>query len=270
VTLAIRTVAALGSSLAYRIGPAGRDAPPVVLLHPWFGCWRFWDGLVAALRDRQCILPDLYSPARTDWEAIASPEGLAALTTALLEREGIEEVDVIGNSVGGIVAQVIAATEPWRVRRLVLIGTGARTVGVELAFAQTVDAWVNPDASVPTRASVEAVVRMLVQRAPADAELATYVDAVLATDRRYLAAVLAAARNLDLRPQLPAIEAPTLVLRGQHDCARTTEHVMDLLAGIRGAVAAEIRDAGHSPMLDEPAEVARLVRAHLEPAVALA
>ena len=50
--------------------------------------------------------------------------------------------------------------------------------------------------------------------------------------------------QLDLRPTLPRITAPTLVVRGEFDAARTPAHVAELLAGIPDSRAMEIQAAG--------------------------
>ena len=85
-----------------------------------------------------------------------------------------------------------------------------------------------------------------------------------AADPAYLAAVLGAARRLDLTAQLADITAPTLVIRGSADRARSAAHSAALAAGIATARSVEMPGAGHAPMVDRPAEFARLVSAHLD------
>jgi pimeloyl-ACP methyl ester carboxylesterase len=65
--------------------------------------------------------------------------------------------------------------------------------------------------------------------------------------------------GLDLRPLLGAIEAPTLVVRGEQDSIRTRDHADELTAGIRGARMVEIPGAGHSPMVDSTASFNRIL-----------
>ncbi|MPZ26717.1 MAG: alpha/beta fold hydrolase [Micromonosporaceae bacterium] len=257
-----RSVPVSGTRLAYYT--SDRPGPPVVLLHPWFGCPQFWCPTVAHLADRRCYVVDLYSPAGGDWSAVASPEGLAGAVLAMLDAERLDRVDLVGNSLGGIVAQLLASTAPDRVRRLVLVGTGASTDGVLPGFGEKVSQWIAgaSRASAP-RAEVAEIVDMLVTRRPDPATWEGFVEAVWRTDPAYLAAVLAAARSLDLTPRLPQIAAPTLVIRGGHDCARTPAHVAALVAGIPRARAVELPDAGHAAMVDHPEEFSRLVAAHL-------
>jgi 3-oxoadipate enol-lactonase len=259
-----RSVTLEGTSLSYRItGPGTNTA--LVLLHPWFGCRQFWDQTVNALADRRCLTVDFYSLADGDWARWASPEQLAAAVVAMLDNEHLECVDVVGNSVGGIVAQVLASAHPDKVRRLVLVGTGAMTSGVNRGFARAVDTWIAcaGEGTAPRRETTEATIAMLFSTDLDEPTRRTFVDAVMQTDPAFIAAVLSAARGLDLTDQLPRITAPTLVLRGTEDCARTAQHAAQLAAGIPNALWTEIPGAGHSPMVDHPAEFNRLVSAHL-------
>ena len=90
---------------------------------------------------------DWYSIAETSgpdaWRRWASPAGLARAAMCMLDELGLESVDVIGNSVGGIVAQILASERPALVRRLVLIGTGASLGGRPTAFGSLVRRWVD-------------------------------------------------------------------------------------------------------------------------------
>ncbi|MEU6105109.1 alpha/beta fold hydrolase [Streptomyces flaveolus] len=85
-----------------------------------------------------------------------------------MDAEGLDRVDVVGNSVGGIVAQVVASTVPERVRRLVLVGTGASTQGALPGFAQAVDRWIDTgrDGGAASRAARRGHRRDAVHRPP--------------------------------------------------------------------------------------------------------
>ena len=86
------------------------DHDPVVMLHPWFGCTRFWDRTVAALPDRERFVVDLYSlGAKPGWEEFAGPVGLSRAVEAFADSLGLQRFCVIGNSMGGIAAQELAS-----------------------------------------------------------------------------------------------------------------------------------------------------------------
>jgi pimeloyl-ACP methyl ester carboxylesterase len=254
------------TTMRYHVTPGDDDRMPVVLLHPWFGCWRFWARTAEGLPDHPCHLLDLYSIGEGDWRSYDGPEALAEAVLRFLDAEGIERCALAGNSMGGIAAQALAAARPERIAKLVLIGTGATTAGIKPDFKAKLDAWIAGD--VPTgdalRAQAEELVGGLLARRPSGQEWETYVQAVVEADKRFMATVLSTAFELDLRPRLGAVTAETLVVRGEHDAARTREHVRDLLAGIRDSQAVELPGAGHSPMVDSPDAFVTLLRAFLE------
>jgi pimeloyl-ACP methyl ester carboxylesterase len=166
---------------------------------------------------------------------------------------------------GGIAAQVIASTQPERVRALILIGTGARTTAMTPSYRAAIDSWLlgDPDGSLTA-----AFVRRLLANDPPTEVMQSYVRDVRAGNPKYLGATLAAALELDLRPQLGRITASTLVIRGELDAGRTPMHVQDLLEGIPGCRAIEIAGAGHSPMVDSFGQFLPIVRSFLDESAA--
>jgi 3-oxoadipate enol-lactonase len=242
----------------HRAPLTARQAEPVVLLHPWFGCWQFWRRTVAALPEVETFSVDLYSlGASEDWRRLASPQGLAQAVGALIDALQLGPCSVVGNSMGGIAAQALAAERGDQIGKLVLVGTGARTVGIKPDFRRALDAWVAGEAD---RDFTERLVAALLARRPEPEEFATFVDTVVSANKAFMGAVLNRAFELDLRPLLPKITVSTLVLRGEHDAARTRTHVEELLAGIPKSTALEIPDAGHSPQVDSPEAFARALR----------
>ena len=75
-----------------------------------------------------------------------------------------------------------------------------------------------------------------------------------------VAVILAAGQSKRMRSELPKVAAPTLIIRGELDAARTRAHVEELLAGIPLSTALELAGAGHSPQVDSPHAFARALR----------
>ncbi|WP_329437482.1 alpha/beta fold hydrolase [Streptomyces sp. NBC_01280] len=106
--------------LAYQMwGPP--DAPPLVLLHALGEDATDWEAVVPALaRRRRVYAPDLRGHGRSDWPGDYSLELMQADVLRFLDALGLGSVDLIGHSMGGIVAYLLAEDHPQRVRRLVL------------------------------------------------------------------------------------------------------------------------------------------------------
>jgi pimeloyl-ACP methyl ester carboxylesterase len=83
-----------------------------------------WDTLERTLDGFRLLEFDLpgAGQSRAPWIPVSVPR-LARLATHLLDRFGIDRADVLGYSMGGIVAQQLAADAPERIRRLVLVST---------------------------------------------------------------------------------------------------------------------------------------------------
>ncbi|MFF7140168.1 alpha/beta fold hydrolase [Streptomyces nodosus] len=118
--VAQRSVDVGGIRLAYRIsGPP--DAPPLVLLHALGEDATDWEVVVPALaRSRRVYALDLRGHGRSDWPGEYSLELMQTDVLRFLDALGLGPVDLIGHSMGGIVAYLLAENCPQRVSRLVL------------------------------------------------------------------------------------------------------------------------------------------------------
>jgi 3-oxoadipate enol-lactonase len=238
--------------LRYHSVRGGSDLPAIVLLHPWFGSWQFWDATVDALPEYTCHVVDGYSLGTGDWTQYRGPEGYARAVLRLLDELGLEQCALAGNSMGGMTAQVLASTEPQRISELVLIGTGPHTLTVKPDYQARLIEWSNaPAGTEDDWRDTERIVDSILARRPESAQTwQTYVEAVVTADRAFTTDMLKQLWEIDMTPRLPAITARTLVVRGENDAARTMLDVGRLLDGIPDSRYCEIADAGHSPMVN--------------------
>ncbi|GHK04941.1 alpha/beta hydrolase [Streptomyces sp. Y2F8-2] len=114
------SVDAGGVRLACRIsGPP--DAPPLVLLHALGEDGSSWDAVAPHLaRNRRVHALDLRGHGRSDWPGVYSLELMRADVLGFLDALGLGTVELIGHSLGGVVAYLLAQDRPGRVSRLVL------------------------------------------------------------------------------------------------------------------------------------------------------
>lgn len=117
-----------GIRFAYRrFGKAG-GVPLVFNIH-FTGTMDHWDPAVTDgfASDREVILFDNAGISSSSGEVPTSIEEMTAEATAFIKALGLAQVDVLGFSLGGLVAQTLAIAEPKLVRRAVLVGTGPRS-----------------------------------------------------------------------------------------------------------------------------------------------
>ncbi len=108
---------------ARELGGAG--GAPLVLLHGLLGSGRNWQtagaGLAEAAGGREVWALDLRNHGKSPWHAVMTYEAMVADVLAWLDARGLGAVDLMGHSMGGKVAMLLACRHPDRVRRLVVV-----------------------------------------------------------------------------------------------------------------------------------------------------
>jgi pimeloyl-ACP methyl ester carboxylesterase len=119
---------AAGVRFAYRRFGKSGGVPLVFNMH-FTGTMDHWDPAVTdgLAHDREVILFDNAGISSSSGEVPNSIEEMAANAAAFIRSVGLTQVDVLGFSLGGLVAQELAVAEPELVRRLILLGTGPRS-----------------------------------------------------------------------------------------------------------------------------------------------
>jgi 3-oxoadipate enol-lactonase len=239
-------------------GPA--EAPVLVLLNSLGTDLRMWEPQAAALREELRVVR---CDARGHGGSPMAdpPWTLADLgddVLALLDSLEIARASFAGVSLGGATAVWIAAHAPDRVERLIACFTSA---------------WFGPPGSWLERAAtvraegVEAVADGVLGRWFTDAVdpglRARMREMLVATPPAGYAAATEVVAHLDLRPDLAAVAAPTLVVSGAEDPACPPDVGRALAAGIPGAEFVELEAAAHLGNLERPDAVTALIRAHL-------
>src|SRR5678815_323631 len=120
-----KTVSVGGVDFAYReLGPA--TGVPVVFLTHLAAVLDNWDPRVVdgIAAQRRVIAFDNRGVGASSGSTPNTIEAMAKDAVAFIRTLGLEKVDLLGFSMGGMIAQVIAADEPQLVRKLILAGTG--------------------------------------------------------------------------------------------------------------------------------------------------
>jgi pimeloyl-ACP methyl ester carboxylesterase len=120
-------IEANGIRFAYRrFGKAG--GVPLVFNQHYTGTMDHWDPAVTDgfAQEREVILFDNAGVSSSSGEVPPSFEQMGANAVAFIKALGLQQVDVLGFSIGGFVAQEITLAAPQLVRRLILVGTGPR------------------------------------------------------------------------------------------------------------------------------------------------
>jgi pimeloyl-ACP methyl ester carboxylesterase len=121
-------VEANGIRFAYRRFGNAHAGYPLVFNQHYLGTMDYWDPAVTdgLARNREVILFDNAGIASSSGDVPTTIDGMGANAIAFVKALSLEKVDVLGFSIGGMVAQEIAVRAPELVRRLILVGTGFR------------------------------------------------------------------------------------------------------------------------------------------------
>jgi pimeloyl-ACP methyl ester carboxylesterase len=112
----------------------GGEGPPLLLVHGYGGAaWNFSE-LAPLLPGRRLLIPDLPGHGgSTPLPAAPTLAGFADMLGGLCDAEGLSEVDVVGHSMGGVVALRLAERRPQLVRSLVLAASAGITSSTRLS-----------------------------------------------------------------------------------------------------------------------------------------
>lgn len=257
----VRSTTVRGCRVSY-VDVGEGEGPPVVLLHGFGGCWQNWLTTVPRVaRSRRVVAIDLPAfGASAVPRDVPTPSYYARVVDALCEELGLGRVVLVGNSLGGLVATIVAGRFPSRVDRLVLVAA----VGGEHVARVALDAG-------PKILALQA--DRLLRRTPLRSRehpLATLVHDPTSLAPALLRAALLpgagkpglplaaigiglqGARHANLDGLLRRIAAPTLLVWGREDRlvpVRTAETFASRIADVRLVV---LDETGHVPQLERP------------------
>jgi pimeloyl-ACP methyl ester carboxylesterase len=257
-----------GTRIAYETVPAmpvvGRDRTPVVLVQGLGADRTGWTMQRIAFSPRhRTVLLDNRGAGRSDKPA--GPYSLfdmAADVVAVLDDAGIGRAHVVGASMGGAIAQILAVTHPERVASLTLACTACRNhtwrrelllEWADIATTQGMRAlghaavrWMVGPRSLRRFAPALGLVAPLLLGAPAHGFVAQ-VQGILAMD------------DSQIPDALGGIDVPTLVVVGNQDVLTPRGDAEEIAERIAGAELAVIAGAAHGLMVEHASTFNRIV-----------
>lgn len=260
------------------VSPA--DRPPVLCVHGLTRNGRDFDFLAQALAgERTLYAPDM--PGRGKSEYLSFTEGYSypayvGNIGALLQSQGIAQVDWVGTSMGGIIGMMVAATFPGLIRRLVLNDIGCL---IPAAGLERIMAYAGINTIYATKQEAEQVVRE--RCAPYGIRDEAHWQHLfthgivqvepgwrLAYDPAIMPAMPARApiEDVNLWALWPALaNVPLMIIRGADSDILTHETASQMASQHPNAVLHELAGIGHAPALMADDQIA-LVKSWLDAA----
>lgn len=228
----------------------GSGELPVILVHGLSGSSQWWYRNIPGLAaEHRVVVPDLIGFGRTRRPRLRLPP-VAAVADVLarwMDARGIGRAHLVGHSMGGQLCIHLAARDPERVDRLVLVDA----------------------AGIPRPLTPRHLLRFALEISPlwrwGDPRFLPVMarDALTAGPLTILQAISHIVRD-DVRPLLPQVKAPTLIVWGERDSLVPLGDSWVMRQGIPDARLAVLRGASHNPMVDRPADFNRLLLRFLD------
>jgi pimeloyl-ACP methyl ester carboxylesterase len=252
------------------LGSADDGAVPMVLLHGLCDSHRTWRKVAPLLaRGRRVLMPDLPGHGMSDRpDASYEVEWYAELIGAWIEALGLTEIDLVGHSFGGGVAQALLPTHASRVRHLALVSAGGlgREVNIGLRLWSTTglaERVAQPFLSRGTRIGRGALVRGI---EPDEIDLLSWMNGMPGSARSLSRTVRGVigwrGQKQQFLDRVHEIERlPALgVFWGEKDNVVPAHHANALTATHAVAIT-RFRNVGHFPQLECPDELAHALDA---------
>lgn len=251
---------------------AAKDAAPVLLIHGWGGTGSYWRETARYLSETvQVIVPDLPGTGRS--QPVNWPQNMFNQVDTLVhivDLLGLERVQVVGHSMGGAMAVLLADARPQQVERLVLTSlcffmseaqeTLYKTaMGIFKLAMSFRPGWLAQVPIVP-----QLVASRYFYRVPRDNDLLRQgLRDYLELDGPTAAACADDAPNPSITEAGTRIQVPTLLIACRQDQVMPVQNVDFTLKTIPGSQVRWMDKCGHMPMVEKPQEYFALLHEFL-------
>ncbi|WPC03615.1 alpha/beta fold hydrolase [Pseudomonas benzenivorans] len=250
----------------YRGGPP--DGETILLIHGFGADKDNWLRFARHLTERyQVIALDLpgfgdSSRPNASYDVGTQTERVASFVQAL----NIDRLHLVGNSMGGHIAALYAARYPQQVRSLALLANAGINAPVKSELIARLERGAANPLVVERSEDFERLLDFVFVQPPSlPSPLKRYL-AERAIDnsahyRRIFAQLIE--RYVPLEPELPKIQAPTLLLWGARDRVLDVSSIEVMRPLLKRPSVVVMKDCGHAPMIERPQETASHYQAFL-------
>lgn len=252
------------------VDTADGTATPVVFVHGLGGCWQNWvENIPYFARSRRVLALDLpgFGGSQLPLETVTIP--LLTKTVAEFCRQaGLGQIDLVGNSMGGLIAADLAAEHGDIVRRLVLVsaaGFHATSLGrVPLMPGHRLNGLISRFAEAHrgkllTRPRLRQLVMSPVIRYPNRLSRELLFEQMGALDAPGFTDALLSVLGHDISEKIDRVKAQTLIVWGKSDKLVPASCAEKYGRAIEGSQKVVFDQTGHVPMLERPARFNRML-----------
>lgn len=260
--------------LALAAAEFGDAGPPLIVLHGLFGSGTNWRTIAQRLAQRHRVFAlDLRNHGASPWAEAMDYAAMAADVGAFVRQRGLDPAAVLGHSMGGKAAMMLALTEPALVERLLVVDVAPAAYPPRLrAYAEAMRA-IDP-AALRRRGEADAPLRAAVPDAGERAFLLQNLVPGPGGGLRWRLNLPVIERSMETIagwPRLPddlRYPRPTLFVAGARSDHVRPEHHAAIRRLFPRARIAEVADAGHWLHAEKPEAFLALAEPFLAEGVA--
>ena len=250
-----------GVDIYYEIHGRGT---PLILLAGYTCDHTFWQAMLNELSEKlQLIIVDNRAVGRTkDSGDFFSLEDMANDTVALSEKLGIIKPNILGQSMGGAVAQIIAKKYPDKINKLIILNSAAKINARTIKVVESLLALRQTGISIDLLIDISMTWFFSVDYLSNPANIMSFKKAVY--DNPYPQTAEDQARQCRNIPKInflhwiKDISSPTLVIAAEQDLIVLPEESHQLAKGIPNAKFVMIQ-GGHSSPIEQPHKLNQLI-----------
>jgi pimeloyl-ACP methyl ester carboxylesterase len=228
---------------------------PVILLHGWLGSWGYWLRTMESLKLRyRCYALDFWGFGESGKRrSTYQVSDFVSLVEQFMDRLGIETAPVVGHSMGGTVAILLALTKPGRVQRVIVVGSPVVGTSLNIFLRLAGKPWI---ASMVWQmpAALQLGIKLFSPYVVKDWP-PWYNMITRDLSRTTLEAFFLSINSLyktDLRSQLPSIATPVMGIYGLGDNVVAPTQANIISSSVPVSRVKMMPGSRHFPMLDEP------------------
>ena len=234
--------------IAYLAGdwPLDPEKSTLVFIHGAGGSSAFWQEMITGLSARvNTVAIDLPGRGRSNGPGKQKIEDYASAVADFITEINIPDPILCGLSMGGAIVQQMLLDYPDRLKAGILIGTGAR-MKVAAAFFETIE----KDYS----GFVDWLCKICVSKKTDPPKIHPFREDMLRCRPEVTLGDFRACDRFDAVVQIPAIQAPVLVVTAEEDKLTPPKLGEFLEKSIKKASRTHIMDAGHLVSMEKPEE----------------
>lgn len=249
---------------------SGPEGAPIVLLHCYTCSLKWWDQMVPLLNERHRVITfDLLGHGGSEKPTSGYEiENQAAAIAAALNELGVSTATVVGHSLGGLVATSLREQSSDLVDKVVLVDSPAASGEANLPATAKIATWPVIGEAL-WRVKLDSMVKSSAERSFAPGTDVSEVfpgqpdrvvdDVNEMTYKSFEESHAAADDFLEhggLPSRLRAVGGAVMVIMGAEDQILDADEVLGQFDAVPGVRQVTIEDAGHSPNVEQPQEVA--------------